>query len=208
MAILCPTILASGAPCLGLFEIEALLASVTEGRNDYPCSVCRKWHLIDALLYNATSAPKESGLAVLDGIDQLKDELGQVRGMLFDTQGQIDQGVRVLALGIQPSMSRADAQYDNRIRTLADEAKDGPCLFSIVPVDLTFLERPNELAETFQVTLWCEHSRQQLPLLDPDNPTRGVYRLSLTREWLTKLAPWLKGLNMVLGLVVPVAAAG
>jgi len=55
------------------------------------------------------------------------------------------------------------------------------------------------------LTLWCEHSRLPLPVLNGKDDRRGVYDLNLPREWFVKAAPFLKVLSGTLSLVLPVA---
>ena len=90
---------------------------------------------------------------------------------------------------------------------LIDEAKEGPRLFSFKPVSPGFFDRPNWIAEKFQLTLWCEHSRSPLPALNLDNPNQGVYELELNREWFTKAVPVFRFITDTLSLVLPVAAS-
>jgi len=45
------------------------------------------------------------------------------------------------------------------MRSRCDEAKEGPRLFSLQPVDAGFFDRPAWISQTFRLTLWCEHSR-------------------------------------------------
>jgi internalin A len=90
---------------------------------------------------------------------------------------------------------------------LTDEAKDGPRLFSFQPAEPGFFDRPNWVSRKFRLTLWCEHSRLPLPSLNGENDPRGVYELSLPREWFVKAAPFLKVLTTTLSLVLPVASS-
>ncbi|WP_207787962.1 hypothetical protein [Candidatus Thiosymbion oneisti] len=100
-----------------------------------------------------------------------------------------------------------EAAYAGLMRTLVDEAKEGPRLFSLEPVEPGFWDRPRWVSAKFRVTLWCEHSRLPLPALNGADSKQGVYDLDLPRQWLVKSAPFLKLLTGTLGLVVPVAAS-
>ena len=93
------------------------------------------------------------------------------------------------------------------MQMLTDEAKDGPRLFSFKPVDPGFFDRPKWISEKFQLTLWCEHSRKPLPVLNPPGSEQGVYELELNREWFTRAVPYFKLVTGTLSLVLPVAAS-
>ena len=55
--------------------------------------------------------------------------------------------------------------------------------------------------------MWCEHARQPLPGLNGKRDKRGVYELTLPREWFLRAAPFLRLLTGTLSLVLPVAAS-
>jgi hypothetical protein len=104
-------------------------------------------------------------------------------------------------------LSKVDEEFASLMQMLTDEAKDGPRLFSFKPVDPKFFDRPKWISTKLQITLWCEHSRQPLPDLNPNDNKKGVYELEVSREWFTKAAPYLKILSGTLSLVLPVAAS-
>jgi internalin A len=93
------------------------------------------------------------------------------------------------------------------MRALTDEAKEGPRLFSFEPMDRRVFDRPKWISAKFRLTLWCEHSRRPLPVINGKDDTRGVYELDIPREWLVKATPYLKLVTGLLSLVVPVATA-
>jgi hypothetical protein len=80
-------------------------------------------------------------------------------------------------------------------------------LFSFEPADPGFFDRPKWLSAKFRVTLWCEHSRLPLPALNGKGDKRGVYELTVPRDWFVKAAPFLKLVTGTLSLVVPVASS-
>ena|GEM_PF-2077281 len=104
-------------------------------------------------------------------------------------------------------LSKVEAACDGLMRALVDEAKEGPRLFSFEPVEPGFWERPQWVGARFRLTLWCEHSRLPLPVLNGKDSNRGVYDLTLPREWLVRSAPVLKRLTGTLGLILPVASS-
>lgn len=103
-------------------------------------------------------------------------------------------------------MSQADEQFAILMQLHADEAKDGPRLFNLTPVDTGFLDNPSWVAQQFHLTLWCEHSRLPLPVLWKD-ASRGVYQIQRPREWLVKYGPALRTVTKTLSAILPVVAA-
>lgn len=105
-------------------------------------------------------------------------------------------------------LSRVDNAYTGLMQALSDEAKEGPRLFSLVPVDRSNFNPKQWTSAKFRLTLWCEHSKLPLPSLNGKDSKKGVYEIELTREWFKKAAPFLKVLTGTLSLVLPVASAG
>jgi Leucine-rich repeat (LRR) protein len=186
-------------PGCGLFDVQKLIESKKKNRNDYPCDRCDEWQSIDQLLNNAPIAQAQmiSPIEIKQDLQQIKQQLTQGFTTVSD---QLDNNQRML-------LSRIDAQFDTFMRMTIDEAKDGPRLFSFKPLDPKFLDKPGWMSAKFQITLWCEHSRLPLPMLNPSHPKKGVYEIEIPKEWLVKSAPWLKILSTTLGLVLPIASS-
>jgi len=127
----------------------------------------------------------------------------QVRGQQADIMGRFDS----LDASSKELVTKVDAAYAGLMQSLTDEARDGPRLFSIEPVDSGFFDRPGWISEKFRITLWCEHSRLPLPALNGKGDKRGVYEINMPRDWVVKAAPFLKILTSTLSLVAPVAAS-
>lgn len=181
-------------PCQASLDIEALIQARLEGEPKYPCTVCMKWHSIDALLSTAAPMP-EIGIA----LKEIKAGQDEIRNAVNSNYQSLSVQLRIL-------MSQSDEQYAALIETLTDEAKEGPCLFSISPVDRSGWNPIGWVKKKFRVTLWCEHTRMPLPLLNKNN-NEGVYDFDVTREWFAKAAPFLKVLTESLSLVLPMAAS-
>ena len=137
---------------------------------------------------------------------EMLDELRELRRLLVSqhdvSMGRFDD----LKVGQKELLSKADASYNSLMRIFTDEAKEGPRLFSLRPVDSGFLDKPKWVSQKFHLVLWCEHSRLPLFVLN-DDEERGIYELDLPREWVTKAAPFLKALTVTLSLVLPVASS-
>ena len=198
------------APGNGLFEVEKLIESKKKNRHEYPCPIsgCGEWQNIDRLLNNAptTQLPsQEIGIQQFRNI--VKDELNIIRKdlVIFDSLNQ--ERYQLLSQEQRIILSKVDEEFASLMQMLTDEAKDGPRLFSFKPVDPKFFDRPKWISTKFQITLWCEHSRQPLPALNPNDKQKGIYELQLSREWFTNVAPYLKFVAVTLSLFLPVAAS-
>ncbi|NEQ30823.1 MAG: hypothetical protein F6K04_07455 [Leptolyngbya sp. SIO4C5] len=197
-------------PGHGLFEVQKLVESKKKNRPDFPCPVsgCDEWQTIDQLLNNAPTAPPLSQVAGIEQFrDVVKDELAVIRRDLVTLDRRNQQRHQALSQEQRALMSQVDQQFAYLMQTLTDEAKDGPRLFSFKPVDPGFFDRPKWISAKFQLTLWCEHARKPLPVLNPAGSQQGVYELELNREWFTKAVPYFKLLTGTLSLVLPVAAS-
>ncbi len=177
------------APGTGMFEVRELIESKRRGRQKHPCPVCNEWQDIDCLLTNTPAAAHPISL------EDLQAEFAAIK----DTLTEVNATTKSI-------LSRVDKTYTDLLQVLTDEAKEGPRLFSLRPVDPGFLGKPKWVSQKFHLVLWCEHSRLPLFILD-NNLKSGVYDLDLPREWVLKAAPFLKALTVTLGLVLPVAAS-
>lgn len=191
----------------GLFEVQKLIESKRHGRSEYPCPVCPEWQSIDALLLNAPAARRDPVAELLAEFAAVKAEVSGARQQLVALRGEAMGRFDKLDLGTQRILSRVDDAFTGLMTALTDEAKEGPRLFSFEPVDPGFLDRPKWISEKFRITIWCEHSRLPLPVLNGKGDKRGVYELSVPRDWFVKAAPFLKVLTATLSLVVPVASS-
>jgi Leucine-rich repeat (LRR) protein len=196
-----------GNPGTGLFEVEKLIDSKRHKRLEYPCSVCNAWQDIEALLRNAPAArpsPLEELLANSKETIRVLTDVGRLVGeQRAEVVGRFDN----VDASIKELLTKVEAGYTDLMRTLVDEAKEGPRLFSFEPIDPGFFGRPKWINERFRLTLWCEHSRLPLPVLNELGDKRGIYEVNLPREWVVKAAPFLKILTGVLSLIVPVASS-
>jgi internalin A len=196
------------APGTGLFEVQKLIDSKRKSRPEYPCPVCNEWQNIDYLLRNAPAARPMT-------VESLFTEFADVkRGLVIIYQKMQQQHVSALGrfdqldASDQRLLSRVDDAYARFMQALTDEAKEGPRLFSLVPVDRKFFNPRQWTSAKFRLTLWCEHSRLPLPAINGKDSKEGVYEIELTRAWFKKAAPFLKVLTGTLSLVLPIASSG
>lgn len=95
--------------------------------------------------------------------------------------------------------SRIAGHFMALMRAIADEAKDGPRLFTFQQGDFSLspFSRPVELQ------LWCEAEGCQHPVYEPG---LGCYSISQPREWLIKIAPYAEFALNVLRVITPSVA--
>lgn len=184
--------------CKGLFEVSKLIENKRRNRNEQPCPICNEWQSIEQLLSNAPAATQQTPLDVLvKDFAQFKDTLSEVK----DTMGEVNNN------NTKRILSQIDKQYADLIQLFTDEAKEGPRLFSLFPLDGSKFNPKNWIRHQFRLVLWCEHSRLPLPVLNNGDMKKGVYDFELDREWFKKTAPYLKLVTGTLSLVLPVASS-
>ena len=190
----CKLFVPCNTPCKGLIELDEMFDNRKEGIEKIRCPVCRNWHVIDEKM--GTVIPKPETAQALMDLKQGQAEI--IRGM--------NNGFSQVSTDLRRLISQADEQFAALLNTLTDTAKDGPRLFSFEAVEPGFFDKPDWISRKFRLTLWCEHARLPLPIISSE-AERGVYELSLSREWLTKAAPLLKVLSTTLSLALPAAGS-
>ena len=177
----------------GLFEVEKLMAFRRQGMKMFPCMVsgCNQTQDIDALLRNAPAATQQISLA------DLQSEFTPIKNKL----DRMDVTSRRI-------LSQVEKIYTDLLQVLTDEAKEGPRLFSFVPVKRTVFNPKQWTSAKFYLILWCEHSRLPLPILNGKDSRQGIYEIELAHEWFKKAGPYLKLMTGTLSLALPIASSG
>jgi Leucine-rich repeat (LRR) protein len=168
--------LASGM-CPGRFDINALRAFLNEGDKTIRCQQCLKKQEILELLFGFEDEEPREQLARIErkleaGFDQVEHELAGLQSRL--------------------------ANYVMTImRAMANEAKDGPRLFDIAPLDGNWRRL---FEKKYRLRLWCEAESCQHPVLEEGF---GVYEVTSTREWVRQVAPYANFIAGVMKTLVP-----
>jgi hypothetical protein len=194
-------------PGTGLYEVQRLIESKKRGRPEYPCPVCNDWQDVDCLLRNAPAARRDPATELLAEFATVKVELSAARRQLLTFEGTAMGRFDKLETGTQRILSKVDDAFAGLMTAFTDEAKEGPRLFNFEPVNRSAFNPNGWIKQKFRLTLWCEHSRLPLPILNKQNRERGVYEFELTREWFVQAAPFLKALIGTLSLVLPIASS-
>ena len=114
--------------------------------------------------------------------------------------GRLDQ----LDYDTKTAFSRLESNLSALLRSLGDEAADGPRLFTVEPLSST-VRHPGLTSFQMRLTLWCEHSKLPLYLLDAGRPNAGQYTITVPREWWTRAAPVLKAVAATVRSLLPVS---
>jgi hypothetical protein len=104
-------------------------------------------------------------------------------------------------------LSQVDKQFADLIQLYTDDAKEGPRLFSLFPLDGDKFNPQTWVREKFRLVLWCEHSRLPLPAINGMDSKKGVYDLEFDRDWFKRAVPFLKFMTGTLSLVLPVMSS-
>ena len=187
----CPT-----DSCRGLLERDEIVESKEQEISKIRCPVCRKFHNIDSLMATAPAKPRW-----YEAVRELKQGQQDILNASQTNFGFLSVQLRTL-------MSQADEQFAALLTTLTDPAKDGPRLFSLEPVNPGFWDKPKWIAHKFRLTLWCEHKRVPLPVLNGKGDNSGVYEIDIKRDWIIRASPLLRLISVTLKLALPIAIPG
>jgi C-terminal of Roc, COR, domain/Ras of Complex, Roc, domain of DAPkinase/Leucine rich repeat len=185
-----------GTPGRGLFDRDKLIEARERRRVDFPCgaSGCPQYPTIDTLL-GAGAVPgtetEQWGL-LAQGVADIQARLDELAAGQAEGTERILTRLDTVDDDLKAGLDRNDAALTRIMRSLDDEAADGPRLFSLVPIDRTMI-RPGWTTLRMRLTLYCEHSRWPVHALDPDHPEAGVYTLDVPRDWWVKAVPLIKG---------------
>lgn len=177
----CPTH-ENGQPCGGRFPLKTLQKARTRGLWQLRCQTCLEESDVGRLLegYVTPAAP-------------LSQQLAEMEARLL---AQFTAGNQLI-------LAQAAEMTRRVLRALLDEARNGPRLFMLSPVDRTKPWAPrNLLREELQLTLWCEHPGHEHELTGDE----GCYHIPNPRKWVTKIAPYALLAVKLLRIAAPLAA--
>ncbi len=114
----------------------------------------------------------------------------------------IDVQLREIRERLAGMDSRVARYFMALMNAIADEAKNGPRLFTFRARDVGL--SPSQLfSRPLELQLWCEAEGCQHPVIEKD---KGFYSIDQPREWVTQLAPYANFVLDVLKTVAPIAA--
>ncbi|MCB0200221.1 MAG: leucine-rich repeat domain-containing protein [Anaerolineae bacterium] len=185
MNVPCPTV-NNGKTCDGRFPLETLHRARAKGIRDLRCQVCLEEIDVGRLLegYVTPVEPLSQQLAMLES--KLLAELTKASVERRHLQGILAES----------------AEMTRRVmRALLDEARNGPRLFTLSPIDPRRQLDPRTLwSEELRLTLWCEHPGHEHELIP-----EGQYIMRNPRQWAIKLSPYAQLSLKVLRIAAPIS---
>jgi hypothetical protein len=176
----CPKIV-DGQPCKGRFNITGLRNFLAEGDTHVRCQECScKLSIAELLLGFEERDMSDMSIQLREINEQLTQARKQIAGL----------------------DSRIADYFWATMHAIADEAKDGPRLFTFRTRETGFSLKPL-LSRPLEIQLWCEAEGCQHPVIEAG---KGVYPIDVPHEWLVKIAPYANFALNVLATVAPIAS--
>jgi internalin A len=175
----CPSL--GGADCKNLFPLEGLVRRRAGGKDFYSCLDCDSEFSVSELLTGFAASPPSYAVElerIERGIDEVRNGVARVE--------------KVAAEGA--------AHVRRVVGALSEEVTDCPRLFTLQLVKSTPF-RPSIVGKhKFRCVLWCEQPGGW-------HPTRAEYEFEAPKEWLARVAPYLRLVLRTFRLVAPIAGA-
>jgi GTPase SAR1 family protein len=189
-----------------IFILDHLFVLVRRGDKTMSCHRCHQSSEMQTIVNH---------LAVIDGesrtfypaseVTEILRNLEEQTALNRETLRQLQELRTQSSLSIKWLGARLETEVSRLMRGLADEAKNGPRLFTMRPLPRT-INKPQVTHVAVQVTLYCEYSRQPVAVLDGD-PKSGVFEIDVPRSWWTRAEPWLRRTGWVLSFLTPISGA-
>lgn len=181
----CPTVCPNNTPGQGLISMADCAEADRAGNQSVRCEQCRRYVPIREVLGVSVPVPAEQH-ALLKRLDRLEQNLA---GRIGAEGAATRAAVAALSRDIGALGDLVRMQGDPILDAFTSEWKDGPRLFSLIPIAGSGWNPRNWVEMRFRVVIWCEASRRPVPLFrerKPDNPDefRGSEIITLTREWV------------------------
>ena len=186
---LCP----KGTPDKGLVSIEDCVEGERNQNKSVQCQTCRKYLDIRQLL---NQQPVES-----DQTRQFRQWLEPILRDLVQGNERVLHEVKeqgeLTRQRIDDLWNFVQMQGDAFLDAFTSEWKDGPRLFSLLPIPGEGWNPRDWVEMKFRITVWCEASRRPVPVFrkpkrDKPDEYRGSEILTLPREWVLKARGVLK----------------
>ena len=172
------TVPCKNSACEGRFEIAALRDFLDDGDETIRCQKCRERQNIIELLY---------GFEDYD-----------VRENITKLQRTVERGFVDVGDEFEKLRSQIANNFLNTMKAMANEAKNGPRLFTIEPIDGKW----QWINKKYELHLWCEADDCQHPVYDG----MGTYEFKMTREWIAQIAPYANFIVGVMKTLLPMVA--
>ncbi|MEE4542225.1 COR domain-containing protein [Streptomyces sp. V4-01] len=193
------------------FDLDKLYRRLEKGQTTYTCpDACDDDIDAEALLRGLNRSADREGVllttvrAAVDGV--MDTHFARILAAQDSAKEQVLSRIDQLDDGTRAAFSRVDEQITGLLRSLDDDAADGPRLFSLQPLERS-LRRPGVTSQRMRLTLWCEHSRLPVSVLEADRPDAGVYEIDVPRDWWVKAEPFVRATSLLLKAALPVGLA-
>lgn len=204
-----------GEDCIGLFDVEKLVSSKKMGRPEYPCDHCGTWGAIDTLLRNAPYIHEHPAEQILYN-KEVESYLKLICEKLIKQERKQEERhteaigrFNKLEAEQRKVLSKTEASFDSLMSALISDARKGPRLFSLIPLEPNTFDPKSWISHKFKLTLWCEYAKLPLPVIYQNNgekdSQRGSYVIELRKEWFREVAPFLRKVTGYLKLFFPIA---
>ena len=176
----CGRICAVGKPDAGLISMEDCAEADRAGNQSVRCETCRKYVSILELLSLRAIVPPD--------LQALHARLAEMEAnMVAEIRGEGDATRRDIANLREFIRMQGDGILD----AFTSEWRDGPRLFSLIPIPGKGWNPKTWTQMEFRVTVWCEASRRPVPLFRERKAGtgkvtefKGSETIALTREWV------------------------
>ena len=123
-----------------------------------------------------------------------------VRERLTEIQRTVERGFADVGDDFEKLRSQIANNFLVTMKAMASEAKNGPRLFTIEPVD----GRWQWINKKYKLHLWCEAEDCQHPVYDDDG--LGTYEFKMTSEWVAQISPYANFIVGVMKTLLPMVA--
>ncbi len=192
----CGRLCVKGTPDAGLISIESCVKADRAGNTAVECQTCNEFVVIKELLGQRAVEPAEV-VQLRQWLEPLLKDLQSGQKTIFHEVQK--QGV-VTRQRIAELRQFVQMQGDGILDAFTSEWKDGPRLFSLIPIKEKGWNPKTWVQMKFRVTVWCEASRRPVPFFGAKKEEEGKTKEYKGSETITLTREWVQGARKVLTL--------
>jgi internalin A len=177
----------------GMKDRYRFMVPCPESMGDQPCKGRFNIHTLRQFLAEGDTVIRCQECAKRQSIAEL---------LLGFEERTIDTQLREINEKLDGMDSRIANYFMALMQAIADEAKNGPRLFTFRE-KVTGLSLKQLFSRPLELQLWCEAEGCQHPVIEED---KGFYPVDQPHEWVTQIAPYANFALKVLATVAPIAA--
>ncbi|MEV4318331.1 COR domain-containing protein [Actinocrispum sp. NPDC049592] len=189
----------------GQFDLDTVYRRLDAGKTTAECRGPSCGHDVEIARIIGTQREKQAGNVIDETMSGAfgREILPLLQAHTAEIIRQLNAGLGGVHAHLSDEGSRLFSRIEDRLDVLMrahdDEANDGPRLFS--------MDKVRSFSPTtyrMRLTLWCEHSKVPVHLLEPDKPGAGVYTVDVPRDWWVKAAPLVRTTSTLLKAFLPI----